>query len=107
MAKVEMSLNEYNEMKEELDFLRRVVKEITTPKYDEWTAGYYKNGQSYSVSSEVTEEVRNFLHSEVAKNVSAEFESCKVTPKFGSVTVAEVESPTIETEEVLSDEEVQ
>ena len=51
MAKVEMSLNEYNEMKEELNFLHRVVKEITTPKYDEWTAGYYKNGNNRKRSS--------------------------------------------------------
>ena len=32
MAKVEMSLSEYNAIKEELDFLHRVVKEITTTR---------------------------------------------------------------------------
>ena len=42
MAKVEMSLQEYNQMKEELDMYKEIVNALTTPRQDVWDIKYFK-----------------------------------------------------------------
>lgn len=90
MAKVEMSLNEYNAIKEELDFLKRVIKEITTPVVDEWSKEYYGDRRSeHSLSNQVTDEVKAYLNAQVMNHipedyikgdilVDADFSSCSI-----------------------------
>ena len=57
MSKVEMSLREYDELKQELDFLHRVIKEITTPKLSEDDLKSYKDSEyGYDVHTEITPE---------------------------------------------------
>lgn len=79
MAKVEMNLNEYDALKGELDFLRRVVKEITTPVVDTWNLEYYRRSYgSHTVSATVSDEVKKYLESQVANHIPAEY----ATPEF-------------------------
>lgn len=42
MAKVEMSLQEYNEMKQKLDRYKRILNAIITPTVSDWDLKYYK-----------------------------------------------------------------
>lgn len=70
MAKVEMSLTEYNAMKEELDFLNRVVREITTPAVDEWNMNYCRsNSTSMNGYASLTPEVEAYLKTQIEKNI--------------------------------------
>lgn len=79
MAKVEMSLSEYNAIKEELDFLHRVIKEITTPVVDTWNLDYYgKMRASHSVSAKVSDEVKAYLESQAMSHIPTEYS----TPDF-------------------------
>ena len=71
MSKVEMSLREYDELKQELDFLHRVIKEITTPKLSEDDLKSYKDSEyGYDVHTEITPEVRNYLLDQAKQNIS-------------------------------------
>lgn len=104
MAKVEMSLQEYNELKTELDFLKRVVKEITTAEYDSWYEEYYKNGQSYAVSSDVSNEVREFLEKECIKNLPEKFKG-EFTPSWTKPGIGSITTPVEESTEESNDSE--
>lgn len=95
MAKVEMSLNEYNAMKEELDFLHRVVREITTPVVSDWDKDYYgKSHLNHNLSSELTPEVKKYLESQVDQHLpkneySDDFVEFK--SKFNNPSICSVE----------------
>lgn len=71
MAKVEMSLKEYDEIKQELDFLRRVIKEITTPRLSEDDLKSYKDSEyGYDANTEITPEVKRYLLNQAKQNIS-------------------------------------
>lgn len=44
MAKVEMSLQEYDQMKKLLSVYEEIINVITTPNIDDWDISYYNNG---------------------------------------------------------------
>lgn len=47
MAKVEMSLQEYDQMKKLLNVYEEIINVITTPNIDEWDIHYYNNGCNF------------------------------------------------------------
>lgn len=107
MAKVEMSLNEYNEMKEELDFLHRVVREITTPVVSDWDKDYYgKSHLNHNLRAELTPEVKKYLESQVNQHLPKNDysdESAELKVNFSNPLICSVdyvEAPADEEEEI-------
>lgn len=108
MAKVEMSLNEYNAMKEELDFLKRVVKEVTTPKVDDWNLDYARNQHTDTTGyAEITPEVKSYLEEQIKKNIPAAYQSDNFSAEvdLSSISLIKVSYTEPAPEEVTEDEE--
>lgn len=107
MAKVEMSLSEYNAMKEELDFLHRVVREITTPKVDDWSLDYIRsNHASSSGYADLSQEVKDYLTEQIKSRTPESYQNGNYTSevKLGSISIIEV-SYSEPTEEVANEQE--
>lgn len=104
MAKVEMSLVEYDQLRGELEFLRRVVKEITSPKPSDWDLEYCRKSGSIGVSSEITSEVQNFLNQQILENLPEELvaEDLIVKSEFSTGSIVRVE---VKPEEESSEDE--
>lgn len=50
MSKVEMSLQEYNNLKEKLDHYERILNAIVTPTVSDWDIKYYKEHPNHRIS---------------------------------------------------------
>ena len=108
MAKVEMSLSEYNAIKEELDFLHRVVKEITTPVVDKWDLEYYEKIRgSHSVSSKISEEVKSYLENQAMSHIPAEYTTSdfRIEPNLSNLSLITANYVELDPEESADPEE--
>lgn len=108
MAKVEMSLNEYDALKGELDFLKRVVKEVTTPKVDDWNLDYARNQHTETTGyAELTPEVKAYLEGQIKKNIPAAYQSDNFSAEvdFSNVTLIRVKYSEPDPEEVAEEQE--
>lgn len=107
MAKVEMSLSEYNAIKEELDFLHRVIKEITTPVVDTWNLDYYgKMRASHSVSAKVSDEVKDYLESQAMSHIPTEYSTpdFSIEPNFSNPNLITANYVELDPEESTEEE---
>lgn len=107
MAKVEMSLSEYNAIKEELDFLHRVIKEITTPVVDTWTLDYYgKMRANHSVSAKISDEVKAYLESQAMSHIPTEYSTpdFSIEPNFSNPTLINANYVELDPEEPTEEE---
>ena len=107
MAKVEMSLSEYNAIKEELDFLHRVVKEITTPVVDTWTLDYYgKMRANHSVSAKISDEVKAYLESQAMSHIPTEYSTpdFSIEPNFSNPNLITANYVELDPEEPTEEE---
>ena len=107
MAKVEMSLSEYNAIKEELDFLHRVIKEITTPVVDTWNLDYYgKMRASHSVSAKVSDEIKAYLESQAMSHIPTEYSTpdFSIEPNFSNPTLITANYVELDPEESTEEE---
>lgn len=108
MAKVEMSLNEYNAMKEELDFLKRVVKEVTTPKVDDWYLDHIRTHHTETTgSAELTPEVKAYLEEQIKKNTPAAYQTDNFSTEvdLSNVALVRVKYSEPDPEEVTEEQE--
>lgn len=107
MAKVEMSLSEYNAIKEELDFLHRVIKEITTPVADKWDLEYYgKIRGSHSVSAKISDEVKAYLESQAMSHIPEKYSTpdFSIEPNFSNPTLITANYVELDPEEPIESE---
>ena len=49
MSEVRMSLQEYDQMKRELDLYKEIFQAVTTPCLDDWYVNYYKERKGSSM----------------------------------------------------------
>ena len=77
MSKVELSLREYDELKEELDILREIVEAMTTPRIDNWSVNWYneKNSSTLSITTDsvyesLSKKAAEFLKRSIRDNVT-------------------------------------
>ena len=73
MSKVEMSLREYDELREKLRNYESIIKELTTPRIDDWELQYFKDhpGSSFRIYSRIeNKENLEFLKSRINENIS-------------------------------------
>lgn len=66
MSEVRMSLQEYNQMKRELDLYKEIFQAVTTPCLDDWYVNYYKERKGSSMDIR-TEDVLNSVSQESKK----------------------------------------
>lgn len=66
MSEVRMSLQEYDQMKRELDLYKEIFQAVTTPCLDDWYVNYYKERKGSSMDIR-TEDVLNSVSQESKK----------------------------------------
>lgn len=50
MSKVELSIQEYNELYDKIMFLEGIINKLVTPMYDSWDLDYFKNDDDRSIT---------------------------------------------------------
>ena len=66
MSEVRMSLQEYDQMKRELDLYKEIFQAVTTPCLDDWYVNYYKERKGSSMDIR-TDNVLNSVSHESKK----------------------------------------